>query len=107
MIEITDGDYRDRIQSGTTLVDFSAPWCMPCIRMKNHIEAFASNNPDINVYKYNIDKGIDIWNKIKKEFSIRSIPFIVIYRNGEVVASDVGYKNSEDLQKLLDNINQV
>ena len=46
MIEITDGDYRDRIQSGTTLVDFSAPWCMPCIRMENHVEAFASNNPD-------------------------------------------------------------
>jgi|TARA_R110000868_G_scaffold225227_1_gene477496 thioredoxin 1 len=105
MKELSDGNYRELIQHGITMVDFYAPWCMPCMRMENHVEDFSSKNPDINVYKYNVDKGIDIWNKIREEFNIRSIPFVVIYQNGEVVASDVGYKNSESLQKMLDNIN--
>lgn len=104
MNKITDGNYVELIRDGITLVDFAAPWCMPCIRMEKEVEAFASANPSINVFKYNIDNGVMVWERIKSEFKIRSIPFVVLYRNGEVVASDIGYKTAEDLQKILDNI---
>lgn len=104
MNKISDGNYRELIQNGITLVDFYAPWCMPCMRMARQVEDFGIANPDVNIYKYNIDNGIMIWEKVKKEFSIRSIPFVLIYRNGEVVASGIGYKTAEDLQKMLDNI---
>lgn len=104
MNNISDGNYRELIQNGITLVDFYAPWCMPCMRMARQVEDFGTANPNVNVYKYNIDNGVMIWEKVKKEFSIRSIPFVLIYRNGEVVASGIGYKTAEDLQKMLDNI---
>ena len=104
MNKIADGNYTELIREGITLVDFYAPWCMPCIRMEKQIEDFASANPNVNVYKYNIDNGAVIWNAIKGEFKIRSIPFIVLYRNGEVITSGIGYKTTEDLQKMLDSI---
>jgi thioredoxin 1 len=104
MKKIADGNYRELIADGITLVDFYATWCMPCLRMEKQIEDFASKNPNVNVYKYDVDHGVDIWNKVKSEFNIRSIPFTVIYQNGEVVASQIGYKSSEELQKILDNI---
>ncbi len=104
MKKIADGNYRELIADGITLVDFYASWCMPCLRMEKQIEDFASKNPSVNVYKYDVDRGVDIWNKVKNEFNIRSIPFIVLYQNGEVVASQIGYKSSEELQKILDNI---
>ena len=104
MKEIADGNYRDSIQNGITLVDFFAPWCMPCKRMEQHIEALADANPELNVYKYNVDNGVDIWSKVKREFGIMSIPFVIIYREGEVASTSIGFKSKEQLQNLLDNI---
>ena len=104
MKEIADGNYRDSIRDGITLVDFFAPWCMPCRRMEQHIEALADANPELNVYKYDVDKGVDIWNKVKNEFGIMSIPFVIIYREGEVVSTSIGFRTKEQLQNLLDSI---
>ena len=104
MKEIADGNYREAIQDGITLVDFFAPWCMPCRRMEQHIEALADANPELNIYKYNVDNGVDIWSKVKNEFGIMSIPFVIIYREGEVVSTSIGFKSKEQLQNLLDNI---
>ena len=39
-----------------------------------------------------------------KKHNVRSIPFVVVYKDGEPVAAEVGYKSSEELQKILDNI---
>ena len=104
MKEIADGNYREAIQDGSTLVDFFAPWCMPCKRMEQPIEALADANPELNVYKYNVDNGVDIWSKVKREFGIMSIPFVIIYREGEVASTSIGFKSKEQLQNLLDNI---
>ncbi len=104
MKKIADGNYKDLIQEGITLVDFYAPWCMPCLRMEKQVQDFATKNPNVNVYKYNVDGGVEIWNKVKTEFKVRSIPFIIVYHNGEPVAAELGYKSSEELQKILDNI---
>ena len=40
MNKIADGNYRELIDKGITLVDFYAPWCMPCVRMEKQIEDF-------------------------------------------------------------------
>ena len=104
MKKIADGNYVDSIREGITLVDFYASWCMPCLRMEKQVEDFASKNPNVNVYKYDVDSGVMIWNQVKSEFKVRSIPFVVLYRDGEVVSSAIGYKSSEELQKILDNI---
>jgi len=104
MREIADGNYIDSIKDGITLVDFYANWCMPCLRMQKQVEDFAESNPSVNVFKYDVDKGVSIWSNVQSEFQIRSIPFIVIYKDGEVATSAIGYKTAEQLQEILDNI---
>ena len=104
MKEIADGNYIDSIKDGVTLVDFYASWCMPCLRMQPQVENFAEANPDVSVFKYDVDKGVSIWSKVQKEFEIRSIPFVIIYKNGEVATTAIGYKTAEQLQEILDNI---
>ena len=104
MKEIADGNYVDLIKDGITLVDFYANWCMPCLRMQKQIEDFSESNQHVNVFKYDVDKGINVWADVQKQFQIRSIPFIIIYKNGEVATSAIGYKTADQLQELLDNI---
>ena len=104
MKEIADGNFTESIKEGITLVDFYANWCMPCLRMQSQIETFQQANPNVNVFKYDVDKGVNIWSDIQKQFQIRSIPFVVIYKNGKVATSAIGYKTADQLQEILDNI---
>ena len=101
---IADGDFANKTSQGIVLVDFYATWCMPCLRMEKQVEEFASSNSNVSVYKYDVDRGVQVWNDIKKKHNVRSIPFVVIYKDGEPVAAEVGYKSSEELQKILDKI---
>ena len=101
---IADGDFANKTSQGIVLVDFYATWCMPCLRMEKQVEDFALSNPNVSVYKYDVDKGVKIWGDVQKKHGVRSIPFIVIYKDGEPVVSEIGYKTSEQLQKILDNV---
>ena len=104
MKEIADGNYFESIKDGITLVDFYANWCMPCLRMQPQVESFQEANPNVNVFKYDVDKGVSIWSDVQKEFKIRSIPFVVIYKDGEIATSAIGFKTANELQEILDNI---
>jgi thioredoxin 1 len=104
MKEIADGNYTESIKDGVTLVDFYANWCMPCLRMQSEVETFQEANPNVNVFKYDVDKGVNIWSIVKEQFKVRSIPFVVIYKDGEVATSAIGYKTADQLQEILDNI---
>ena len=105
MKEISDGNYMSAINSkDICVVDFYANWCMPCMRMENEVSKIDETNANINVYKFNVDKGAGVWSKVKKEFSVRSIPFLVFYRNGKPIHSAVGYRNAGQIQEILDNL---
>ena len=105
MKEISDGNYMAEINSqDLCVVDFYANWCMPCMRMENEVNHIDETNADVSVYKFNVDKGVGVWSKVKEEFSVRSIPFLVFYRNGKPIHSTVGYKNAGQIQEILDNL---
>tara|TARA_R110000782_G_C14643707_1_gene395959 strand:- start:474 stop:695 length:222 start_codon:yes stop_codon:yes gene_type:complete len=72
--------------------------------MENEVSKIDETNANINVYKFNVDKGAGVWSKVKKEFSVRSIPFLVFYRNGKPIHSAVGYRNAGQIQEILDNL---
>ena len=79
------------------LVDFWAPWCGPCQMVGPIIEEIAAERSDIIVAKINVDEEMEL----AKSFRIVSIPTILVLKNGEKVATSIGYKPKEEILKLL------
>ena len=79
------------------LIDFWAPWCGPCQMVGPIIEEIAAERDDIIVGKINVDDEM----VLARQFRIVSIPTIVVMKNGEKVATAVGYKPKADILKLL------
>ena len=79
------------------LLDFWAEWCGPCQMLAPIIDEIAEARSDIVVGKINVDEEAEL----SLRFGIRSIPTLVVMKNGEKVASSIGYQSREEIEKLL------
>ena len=79
------------------LIDFYADWCGPCKMMAPVVETVASENPDVKVFKVNVDQE----PRLADAFSISSIPTIVVIKDREIIGSVVGYQPKTEIEKLL------
>ena len=98
-IELTDQSFEKVISKGVTLVDFWAPWCAPC-RMQGPIVNELADEIDgkANICKMDVDKN----KKMAAKYGIRSIPTIMIFKNGEMVKQFVGIKPKATLLKEIE-----
>ncbi len=90
-------DFKEEVKEGKVLVDFYADWCGPCKMLGEVIEE-VSQEMDIKIVKVNVDKHA----ALAREFGIMSIPYIVLYENGEVKRSNLGFMMKEDLKKFIE-----
>ncbi|KTC67877.1 thioredoxin [Legionella birminghamensis] len=79
------------------LIDFWAPWCAPCKEFGRIYEALAEQNPEINFVKINIEEEPGI----AEAFQIRSIPHLMIIKEGIAIYSDSGSMPASTLTELL------
>lgn len=79
------------------LVDFYADWCGPCQMMGPVVEEIAGEVADAKVCKLNIDDEMEIAQK----YSVMTIPTFIVFKNGEVVARDLGAKPKSVLLDML------
>jgi thioredoxin 1 len=101
MENVTEATFSESIKRSTlTFVDFWAPWCQPCKAMLPALEAFAASNPQINVVKVNVDEQ----SELAKKWGVRGIPSIMVFKDGERIASKTGTLTQNQLQALLENI---
>lgn len=84
------------------LVDFWATWCGPCKMIAPHIAKLAEEyDGKIKVCKADVDQAGDI----AQSFNVSSIPTVMIFKNGDVVASHVGGASYPLLEALVkDNL---
>ena len=102
-IELTDAQFEDQVlkAEGIIIVDFWAPWCGPCVTMAPALESFAEANKDeVKVYKLNVDDN----PKTAEKHSIRSIPTVIFFKDGEAVDVTVAAMSRQSLQQKLENI---
>ena len=97
----TDGGFEtDVLKSDLpVLVDFWAEWCGPCRRLAPTVDAVATEFKDrLTVGKLNVDENPNTSFK----FSIRGIPTLLLFKNGEIVESVVGLVDKEDLKRAIE-----
>ncbi|QTS84248.1 thioredoxin TrxA [Coxiella endosymbiont of Amblyomma nuttalli] len=81
------------------LVDFWAEWCQPCKMIAPMVEEIAEiYKGRIKVFKVNVDKNTETPQK----YGIQGIPSLLVFRDGEVVATKVGMLSKLQLATFLD-----
>ena len=81
----------------TMLLDFWAEWCGPCQMLSPIVDAIAEDRSDICVGKVNVDEQPEL----AMQFGVRSIPMLVVMKDGKAAASTVGYQPRSEIEKLL------
>jgi thioredoxin 1 len=100
MIEFTDINFRSEVVESEipVLVDFWAPWCAPCRTMLTVVEQIAQKFAGrVKVGKLNIDDNPDIGEL----YFIRSIPTLMIMKDGAPVAYTVGVVPESKIEDMI------
>ena len=102
IISLTESTFDSTLSSATkpVLVDFWAEWCGPCKMIAPILDELASEYADkVIVAKVNIDQNASIAPK----FGIRGIPTLLLFKEGKVVATQVGALSKTQLKAFIDN----
>ena len=80
------------------LVDFWAEWCGPCKQLAPTVEDVANEMiGSIKVCKMDVDSNQDI----AVQFGVRSIPTLLIFKNGEVTSTQIGAISKQQLEEFI------
>ncbi len=83
------------------ILDFYADWCGPCQMMKPIIEEFKGSHPEAKVTSINIDEQGDMAEK----YHVATIPCLVVVRDGEEIAREVGVLPLKRIEKMWEKVN--
>ena len=100
VIALTDDTFNQEISNSKepVLVDFFATWCGPCKMQHPVLEQFATEFAGkVKVAKVDVD----IAGAKASEYGIRSVPTLMVFKDGKVVETMMGYHSNEELKGIL------
>ncbi len=98
VITLDESNFDSQVQSGVVLVDFWATWCGPCKTQGPIVEKVAEQVEG----KAKVAKlDVDVAPKVAQRFSIRSIPTLIIFKDGKLKKQFVGVTKAETLVSAI------
>jgi thioredoxin 1 len=99
VLTLTEKNFNQQTKSKLVLVDFWASWCAPCRMMAPVLNDVAAElNGNAHVGKVDIQQYQTLANK----FKVRSIPTLILFKNGVEINRFVGIKSKEFLLKAIE-----
>ena len=99
-IHLNDENFKKEVLESEelVLVDFWAPWCMPCRMLAPTIEEIGEEmDGKVKVCKMNVDENV----QYPQEYGIMSIPTVMLFKDGQVVETMIGLQPKEEIVKTI------
>lgn len=97
--QLTDANFAEKTKTGITLVDFWAPWCGPCRMQEPILKGVADKvGAKAKVAQVNVDDN----PQTAVQFGVRSIPTIIVLKDGRSVKEFVGVQQEKALLAAID-----
>ena len=101
ILTLTDKNFQHLTKNRVVLVDFWAAWCAPCRVMAPVLNDVASElTGNSQVGKVDIEQ----YQSLARRFKVRSIPTLILFKNGNEINRFVGIKTKEYLIKQIQNV---
>jgi len=97
---LSDATFADTVSEGLTVVDFWAGWCGPCRAMAPQFERAAKLRPKYRFAKVDVDAEPALAGR----YGVRSIPTLMVIREGKPIAAQAGVIGANELVEALDRL---
>jgi thioredoxin 1 len=98
-LTLTKDNFEDTVtKNDMVVVDFWAPWCGPCRGFEPVFEAASEKHPDIVFAKVNSDEQ----QELAGAFNIRSIPFLMLFREKVILFAQAGALPAQGLESVIE-----
>ncbi|WP_454780897.1 thioredoxin family protein [Legionella sp. WA2022007384] len=98
-INVSSAEFQSLIEENSIVfIDFWADWCAPCKQFSKVYEQVAEHFPNIKFAKVNIEAE----QQLSDFFEIRSIPHLMVFKEGIVIYSNAGSMPASTLKELVE-----